>query len=30
VIHNEMCNFHLRLNEDDVIALFAEDQPTTQ
>ena len=30
VIHNEMCNFHLRLNGDDISALFAEDQPTLQ
>jgi len=30
VIHNEMCNFHLRLNEDDVTALFAEEPTTIQ
>ncbi|MEA3405682.1 MAG: Hsp33 family molecular chaperone HslO [Pseudomonadota bacterium] len=30
VIHNEMCNFHLRLNKDDITAMFAEEQPTIQ
>lgn len=33
VIHNEMCNFHIRFNQDDVDALFAEEQdeqPTVQ
>lgn len=30
VIHNEMCNFHMRFNQEDVDALFAEDKPTVQ
>ncbi|MBN2864552.1 MAG: Hsp33 family molecular chaperone HslO [Thiotrichales bacterium] len=33
VIHNEMCNFHIRFNQNDVDALFAEEQdeqPTVQ
>ena len=30
VIHNEMCNFHMRFNLEDVDALFAENKPTVQ
>lgn len=31
VIHNEMCNFHIRFNEEDVNALFSENEtPTVQ
>ncbi len=30
VIHNEMCNFHIRFNEADIDQLFAEDKPTVQ
>ncbi len=30
VIHNEMCNFHMRFNQEDVDALFTEDKPTVQ
>jgi len=30
VIHNEMCNFHMRFNEADVDALFAEETPSVQ
>lgn len=30
VIHNEMCNFHMRFNQEDVDVLFAEDKPTVQ
>lgn len=30
VIHNEMCNFHMRFKKEDVDALFTEDQPTVQ
>ncbi|BCN92866.1 33 kDa chaperonin [Thiomicrorhabdus immobilis] len=30
VIHNEMCNFHMRFNKEDIDALFAEEKPTVQ
>ncbi len=30
VIHNEMCNFHIRFNQADLDELFAEDKPTVQ
>lgn len=30
VIHNEMCNFHMRFNKEDVDALFAETSSTVQ
>ena len=30
VIHNEMCNFHMRFNKEDVDALFAEPLSTVQ
>lgn len=30
VIHNEMCNFHMRFNKEDIDALFADNQPTVQ
>ncbi|WP_019556829.1 Hsp33 family molecular chaperone HslO [Thiomicrorhabdus arctica] len=30
VIHNEMCNFHMRFHQKDVDALFAEEKPTLQ
>lgn len=30
VIHNEMCNFHMRFNQEAVDLLFAEDKPTVQ
>jgi len=30
VIHNEMCNYHIRFNKDDIEALFAKDKQTIQ
>ncbi|MGM0541435.1 MAG: Hsp33 family molecular chaperone HslO [Pseudomonadota bacterium] len=30
LIHNDMCNFHMRLNKEDVDALFAQEKPTIQ
>ena len=30
VIHNEMCNYHLRFNKDDIDELFADNQQTIQ
>lgn len=30
VIHNEMCNYHLRFNKEDIDALFSEDKQTVQ
>lgn len=30
VIHNEMCNYHIRFNKDDIDALFAKDKQTIQ
>jgi len=30
VIHNEMCNFHMRFNQEDIDELFATDQPSIQ
>ncbi|WP_040725880.1 Hsp33 family molecular chaperone HslO [Thiomicrorhabdus sp. Kp2] len=30
VIHNEMCNYHLRFNKDDINELFAEESQTVQ
>ena len=30
VVHNELCNFHVKLNEADVDALFREDDTPTQ
>ncbi len=30
VIHNEICNFHMRFNQEDIDALFAKDSDTLQ
>lgn len=30
VIHNEMCNFHMRFNKEDIDTLFSVDKPTVQ
>lgn len=30
VIHNEICNFHMRFNQDDIDALFAKEADTLQ
>ena len=30
VIHNEMCNYHLRFNKDDIDELFSEESQTVQ